>query len=185
MGRDPDFVLTYHTKLSDEKTAKDAAYRYDPESSGNPWTWRRDTYDYFVSKCPEAEPILNWAESMGAKEIKRADVQEHGVPVMHEVNPEVLSHHIWGFLQHCLAGSAKQVFRNAERRNGLDVWRALVLEINSRTVCRRHGLRDRVQQPRQAASTADIKKALADWETLYSEYLDAGGAEMLAARHAH
>ncbi len=53
-----------------------------------------------------------------------------------------------------------------------------MLEINSRTDCREHALRDRVQRPEQAQGVTHIKKAIADWETSYNEYLDSGGEKM-------
>ena len=80
--------------------------------------------------------------------------------------------------QHCLVGAAKQTFKNTARRDGFNVWRALVLRISSQTDCRRFGLRDRVQSPPQAANNSLVDQALADWETLYSEYQDAGGIAM-------
>ncbi|MDP7340199.1 MAG: Hsp70 family protein, partial [Vicinamibacterales bacterium] len=40
--------------------------------------------------------------------------------------------------------------------------RELVLEVNSQTACRRHGLRDRVQMQGQVANNTQVKQALAD-----------------------
>ncbi len=163
--------VTYHTRLLDEKTAKDDRYKYNGEDNGN--TWRHDVYNYIVSRCPEAEVILNWAEQRGATEITREELVK-GIGLAVEMEADVLSHHVWGFLQHGLSHSALQTFRNTEKRNGLEVWRSLVLEINSRTDCRKHGLRDRVQRPAQAADNQSIKLAMGSWEASYNEYLDAG-----------
>ena len=168
-------VVTFHTRLFDEKATKDDKYKYNGEDKG--MTWRHDIFDYWVSRCPEAEVILTWAEREGSKAITREALRA-GVPLAVEIDPELLAHHIWGFLQHCLTQGALRTSRNAEKRNGLDVWRQLTLEINSRTDCREHGLRDRVQRPTQAADIKGIKNAIAVWETNYNEYLDAGGSEM-------
>ena len=94
---------------------------------------------------------------------------------MSEINPTVLSHHMWGFLQHGLSGSARQTFKNTTRRDGSNVWRLLVLKVNSQTECRRYGLRDRVQMPAQVGCNAAVEKAIADWETTYTEYRESGG----------
>ncbi len=134
-----------NAKLFDEKTAKDSSFQYDGVHRGA--SWRSDVFDYLISKCPDGQPWLDWAEAKGAIEITRAMIDErkrdHGL--MSELDPYALSHHVWGFLQHCVTGSARQTFKNTARRDGLNVWRALVLDINSQTACRRHGLRDKVQ----------------------------------------
>ena len=44
-----------------------------------------------------------------------------------ELNPVILSHHIWAFLHHCLGGAARQVFKSTARQDGLNVWRKLCL----------------------------------------------------------
>ena len=133
--------------------------------------------DYFISKCPDAERILNWAEDKGAQPIDLETVDVH-CPNMGEIQASILSHHVWGFLHLCLTGTAKQKFRSTPRRNGLDIWRQLVTEINSRTDVRRHGLRNAVQEPVRAAHIGQVMKAVADWETAYNTYREAGGPEM-------
>ena len=52
------------------------------------------------------------------------------------------------------------------------------MKINSQTDCRRFNLRDRVQAPSQVADNKYVAQGIADWETLYGEYRDAGGIEM-------
>ena len=71
-----------------------------------------------------------WAEQRGAVEITPAMLHETkcGGELMTEVEPVVLSHHIWAFLHHCLSGSARQVFKNTPRQDGLNVWRQLMLD---------------------------------------------------------
>ncbi len=166
--------ITMHTRLFDEKTAKDSKYAYDGASHGA--TWRSDVFDYFISKCPDGEPWLGWAERQGSTCITAAMIAGavRSGEVMSELNPHTFSHHVWGFLQHCLSGQAKQTFKNTTRRDGLNVWRELVLDINSQTACRRHGLRDKVQMQVQVANNGMVKQALADWESLYQQYRDAG-----------
>ena len=82
---------------------------------------------------------------------------------------------VGGFFQHGLHGEARQVFKLEKRQDGFNIWRLLLLEINSKTDCRRVGLRTRAHNPPQAPNNASIKKMLADWATSYNEYLDAGG----------
>ena len=42
----------------------------------------------------------------------------------------------------------------------------------------RHNLRNRCQQVPQVSSNSQVWRAIADWETLYADYLDAGGKHM-------
>jgi hypothetical protein len=98
--------------------------------------------------------------------------------LMTELNPFVISHHLWGFFQHGLHDDARRTFKGEKRQDGFNIWRILTLEINSQTDCRRHGIRTRVQNPPQAADNQSLKKALASWQETYNEYIDAGGPPM-------
>ena len=142
-------AITTHTRLFEEKIARESQYHYDGDSKGS--TWRSDVFDYFISKCPDAEPWLTWVEQQGSNKTESPAMAAKALSgeLMTEISPEVLSHHIWGFLQHCLGGAAKQTFKSTARRDGSNVWRELVLKINSQTDCRRFGLLNRVQSPSQ------------------------------------
>ncbi len=154
--------ITLDSRLFDEKTAKEQKFAYDGEANGA--SWRSDVVDYIISRCPDAEPWLEWIELQGSKEITAVSMGDHARdgPSMTEFNPFVLSHHMWGFLQHGVSGAARQLFKAEKRRDGFNVWRLLVLEINSQTDCRRHGLRVKVQNPAQVGSNGGVKKGLAD-----------------------
>ena len=168
--------ITMTTKLFDEKTAREAKYAYDGENGGD--SWRSDVVDYMLSRCPDAGPWITWVEEQGATEITAESMSAKAMSLMTELSPIVLSHHMWGFLQHGLTGAARQVFKNNLRQDGFNIWRILVLEINSQTDCRRHGLRNQVQTPPQAPSASQVKQFITNWETLYTQYRDAGGKEM-------
>ena len=113
--------MTTLTRLFEEKTAREAQYSYDGSSKGS--TWRSDVFDYFISKCPDAEPWLTWVENHGAAKVDDSAMSAMalGGELMTEISPQVLSHHVWGFLQHCLSGSARQTFKNTTRRDGFNV----------------------------------------------------------------
>jgi hypothetical protein len=90
-------TITMTSKVFEGKTARDKAIAYD----GNPdngATWRSDVYDYFVSKWPDCEPWLSWAEEQGATAITPGAIDDHkrsGV-AMTEIDPYVFNHHVWG-----------------------------------------------------------------------------------------
>ena len=137
--------LSLTSKVFEEKTAREKLYQHDgtPENGGH--AWRSDVYDYFVSKCPVSGPWLLWAEERGAAEITAADItyaKMNDQVMTDEVNPFVVSHLVWGLLQHCLTGAARQTFKTTARQDGFNVWRKLILDINSRTDCVRHMLRN-------------------------------------------
>ena len=167
------------SKIFEEKTARDKAMHYDGNVNvGAPW--RSDVYDYFVSTWPDCEPWLRWSEEQASTPITPGLIDEHkrsGL-AMTEVDPYVFNHHVWGFLQHCLTGTARQVFKRAKRQDGMNVWRELVLKINSKTECRQQMLRNKCQTQPQVNDNNRIEQAIADWEELYNQYIDAGGPEM-------
>ena len=140
-------AITYDSRLFDEKTAKEAKFAYDGSNQGS--TWRSDAWDYIASRCPTAGPWLTWVEQQGSTEITGASMTQTAMSgdLMTELNPYVLSHHLWGSLQHGLHGKARQVFKGEKGHDGFNVWGILILEINSKTDCRRHGIRTRVQNP--------------------------------------
>ena len=107
--------MTTLTRLFEEKTAREAQYSYDGSSKGS--TWRSDVFDYFISKCPDAEPWLTWVEQQGPTEITGASMTQTAMSgdLMTELNPYVLSHHLRGFLNNNLTGDAFTIFGNIPR----------------------------------------------------------------------
>ena len=113
--------LTLTSKIFEEKTAREKPYQYDGNPEKNGPAWRSDTFDYFVSKCPAAGPWLAWAEAHGPMEITGTELVQAKMDnalMTDEFNPTVLSHHVWGFLQHCLSGTARQTFKATARQDG-------------------------------------------------------------------
>ncbi len=110
------------SRVFEEKTAKESMFQYDGVNRGT--TWRSDVFDYFISKCPDGMPWLEWAEKRGAVEVtnEAIDAKKLSGKLMTEINPYVFSHHVWGFLQLCLTGAARQTFKNTAKRDGLNVW---------------------------------------------------------------
>ena len=120
--------MTISTRLFEEKTAREKAYQYDGCAGRSGAAWRSDVYDYFVSKCPQVGPWLDWAEQRGSVEITQDMLHQallSGQVMTDDFDPRVLSHHIWSFLLHCLSGSARQTYKNTPRQDGLNIWRLL------------------------------------------------------------
>jgi len=51
-------TITAATKLFEEKTAREHSFQYDGVTKGA--SWRSDVFDYFISKCPDGQPWLEW-----------------------------------------------------------------------------------------------------------------------------
>ena len=119
--RDTGVKLTFASKIFKEKTARERTYQYDGVPSNGGHEWRSDMFDYMVSKCPAAGPWLSWTEEHGAEEITRDMLLEtlnENSLMTDDMDPTILSHHIWGFLLHCLTGAAKQTFKSVAREDG-------------------------------------------------------------------
>ena len=56
---------------------------------------------------------------------KSADVEEAGVNVqwMIDGDAEIMSHHLWRYLNLNLTGDAKLIHSNTDGSNGLEIWR--------------------------------------------------------------
>ena len=151
--------LTFASKISEEKTARERWYQYDGVPSNGGHEWRSDIFDHMVSKCPAAGPWLSWAEEHGAEEITKDKFNEtlnENALMTDDMDPTILSHHIGGFLLHCLSGTAKQTFKSVAREDGFNVWRKLTMEINSRTDCIRHALRNQCRQVPQVSTNGHV-----------------------------
>ena len=96
---DDSHKLTLSSKIFEEKTAREKAFQYDGVPLHNGHEWRSDVFDYFVSKCPAAGPWLSWVESHGAEEVTAeaiAATLRENVLMTDDLQPEVLSHRVWG-----------------------------------------------------------------------------------------
>ena len=91
-------------------------------------------------------------------------------------DPEVLSYHLWGFLNANLIEDAWAIFAGADIENGLEVWRAVVLATMQKSQAEVIRLEDAILIPDRVRNTTDIEKALVEWVAMCREYTGAGGA---------
>ena len=93
-------------------------------------------------------------------------------------DPEVLSYHLWGFLNGSLIDDAWAIFSGVMIENGFEVWRTVVLATTQKSQAEVLRLEDSVLMPDRVRSASDIEKALVEWDALYREYTEAGGCPL-------
>ena len=115
--------------MFDDKIASSPPYAYDGVKDGEKWL--KKIRGYFMTKCPDLEPILDFAEGMSEQVITvdRMNAEAAKGGWMTEMSTGGLGQAVWGFLNTCLAGAARACFQAAEDLNGLDAWRLIALHI--------------------------------------------------------
>ena len=73
---------------------------------------------------------------------------------------------MWSWLQMPLMGTGTLEidFNNAETLNGLEVWRRLAVPSAPRSMARRYALRDKINNPKQCTSFADVLVYRVQWK---------------------
>ena len=138
--------------------------------------WRRKIIIYLHSRHPDMTKLLNWAEQQREPvTLTSLAVARRSHALQLTDDPEVLSYHLWGFLNASLIEDAWLVFSNVEIENGLEVWRSVVLATTQKTQVEVLRLEDGILQPDPVKHATDIEKAFVAWDASYREYLEAGG----------
>ena len=162
-------------KLFDDKMAASDQFSYAGGAGGE--RWRLKVRGYWVSRCPILVPTLDWVEKRDVQNITLGMLC--GRPWrgkrISDVQMERLNELIWGFLNTCLKDSAHTVFENVELLNGLDAWRAVVLEIHRGQGIRLAQLRKIVRNPPSISKVEDVAGGILRFENAVKEYAAVGG----------
>ncbi len=163
----------------DSKAARDELPRYNGKEKAE--IWRKKVTYYLHSKNANMNNLLRWAElqvePIDAVQLATA-VREVDSLAMLSDDPEVLSYHLWGFLNVNLLDAAWDLFDGVEIENGLEVWRIVNLEITQRPQSELLALEDKVLTPHRVAEIRDIDKALVAWDADLRNYIEAGGTAL-------
>ena len=139
--------------------------------------------NYLIGQCSDCEPLLDFAERHNGV-ITLEAVDRLAGPQGHlalDLDPRVVSGHIWTWLGIALKGKAKGVYNTGGRervRNGLEAWRKIYAHIINGVKLHNMGLRDQVFQPKEVRNYHDVNGAISDWESIYRDYLDTDGRPM-------
>ena len=117
-------------RLFDDKVAISASYQYGGEKQGE--AWKRKIRAYLISKCPDALPLLDYAESRdnGALSIENIVNEANSCRWMIDINVRRLGEVLWGSMNTCLTGKAHEIWEGADPLNGFDAWRRFVQHIH-------------------------------------------------------
>ena len=87
-----------------------------------------------------------------------------------------LSEVLWGFLNACLKGSAKETFELADDLDGFNGWRLVVQDIMKSRGIRLAQSRRAVRNPPAIKDVAHIASAVNSFGAIHTTYKGAGGA---------
>ena len=132
-------------------------------------------------KAPGIQSLLDWAEKQDDRELTEdviTQAQWYGrFQLPARLCPIRLSEAIWGFLNHCLSGDARDTFEAATSLNGIDAWRRLVNDIYKTRYIRRETLREQVKTFPPMRKLEDIEAAIRTYDNNVREYESANGGE--------
>ncbi len=163
----------------DSKSARDELPRFNGRDKAE--LWRKKVTYFLHSKNANMRNLLRWAE-LQTKEITEHVLQDavHSADslAMLSDDPEVLSYHLWGFLNGNLTDAAWDLFDGVNIENGLEVWRVVNLEITQKTQSELLALEDQVLTPHRVMDIKDIDRALVAWDAALRSYMEAGGTAL-------
>ena len=173
--RFPDFTKVDLNRLFDDKIAVSESYRYDGEKAGE--AWRRRVRGYWISRCPDLLPILDFAESFDDQELTIETLAREASSYrwMTELDIKRLGELIWGFLNTCLHGKAHECFESTPELHGFDAWRRIIQHIHQGAEIRLGTLRRAVKHPPAIARLEDVATGITRFEGIIKAYRDAGG----------
>ena len=159
--------------MYDERFAQAAENQYDGITNGQ--QWRRNTLNYLVGHCPDAEKLLMWAEAQQGHTVTIDMMNNAGPMLQMTLPPAVVARHVWTFLSLNLTKDAKVKFNNVERLNGADAWRKITMDISSKTESRRLVLMRKINNPGAVAKLTDAMMHVERWEQDHADYVECGG----------
>ena len=85
-------------RLFDTRVAESEGYAFNGENGGE--AWRKKVCGYWISRCPEVRPILDYTEAMGCIDFTNGDLLREAASYrwMGELDVRRLSELIWCFL---------------------------------------------------------------------------------------
>ena len=170
-------VIDVYTRVFDPRDHKDFK-KFDGHRDQE--EWHKITKRHLISCAPDIEPLLKWAE-LQPQEIrndelsnatKHPDIAQMWMQGMLLTRPDVLSHHLWGFLGSNLTAYAMTIFESCGSRQGLEVWRRLLKDHVRKTPAEQMALEDAAMNPKMCSNLGDVEAGFLRWETALKKYHD-------------
>ena len=86
--------------------------------------------------------------------------------------PDILSHHLWGFLGSHVVSHVMSIYESCASRQGLEVWRKLLKEHARKTPAECLQLGHEAMNPKQCTHLGDVEASFLRWETALRKYHD-------------
>ena len=156
----PSFQGNNIMRLFDDKVAISQEYAYDGVTNGE--RWKKKVRGYWLAKCPDVQPLLDWAESKKDQVITEEEFLDKVKSNfwMMEEDVKRVNGLIWGFLNSCLKGDAQSIFELAEELHGVEAWWLVVQYIHRGSDVRLATLRRAVNQPPMITKLEDVSAGL-------------------------
>ena len=143
-------------KLFDDKAATSSSHACNGDANEGV-KWHKTVRGYFISRNKVLSPILDFVEKHELKEVTLAKMEEEcNIQGWMIEDLERLSEVLWGFLNTCLKGPAKESFDAAEDLDGFNAWRIVVQDIRKGRDIRLGQTRRAVRNPPPANGVAHI-----------------------------
>ena len=168
--------------LFEDTIAVTEVMRYPAEGAGDrdreraverKLAWVKTTRNYFISKAPDMEFLLLWAEdfqSRPATNQHTSSMADSGQCMDHDQLK--LSRDLWGHLNLVLpvTSADRTAFDLAPPGNGLDAWRRIVDPLGPRSKERLFNMHTDVINPKTARSVSSVLHEIEEWENELREY---------------
>ena len=168
-ARDPELKFD---RMFEDKVALNSLYAYTGKEGEK---WMKLTRGYWMSRLPGNQGILDWAESLEGNEITDAVVSstvhiEGGSIHMTYLDIVELGRAVWGFLNHCVGGAARERFDGSDQLNGLDAWRGLSHDIRKSHKVRKEQLRQLIKHVPAIKALEDVPSAIMAYDSRIKQY---------------
>ena len=120
---------------------------------------------------------MDYTEAMGCMEFTNEDLVRGAASYrwMGELPVRRLSELIWGFLNSCLAGKAREEFEGADILDGMNGWRFVIQHIFQGAQTRKGLLRKAVKNPPSINKLEDVPSGITKFMAIMKAYKDVGG----------
>ena len=186
----PQFASVWQPKspvdinnMFDDKMAASDKFSYGGGGGAASERWRKTIRGYWIAKCPVLQPLLDWAELFEQAEITPEAVQlmlmdEQYMIEAHSIDVLGLSTAIWGFLNTCLKGEAREVFDGANILDGLNGWRLVINEMRKSRGIRLQQLRKLVRNPKPINKIEEVSAGITAFDRNIKEFEEMQNVKM-------
>ena len=144
--------------------------------------WAQHVRNYLMGQNRCMKAYIKWIEDHGETEITAEEVKslEHSRHIEAcDMSYIQASEALWSWLNLAIGtnASGRLKFDNVDELLGVEVWRKLILPVNSKSTVVKNLLRDKVQNPKHSPTMANIMEYVEMWEKDTGRFIKAGGTK--------